>query len=173
MLVVRGPDDATLTHGASFAPAWAIAGAASSWYGTVMSLDRSIYVTQRDLERLQRLLETHGSRRDAEACTALEDELGHAVVVEPTKITPDVVTMNSRVRFEDLDTGEQLEMTLVYPKDADVNEGRVSVLAPVGSALLGLSVGQSIQWPLPGEKNRHLRVVSVTYQPEAAGDLDL
>ena len=91
---------------------------------------------------------------------------GHAVVVEPTKIPPDVVTMNSRVRFEDLDTG-------VYPKDADVNEGRVSVLAPVGSALLGLSVGQSIQWPLPGEKNRHLRVVSVTYQPEAAGDLDL
>jgi regulator of nucleoside diphosphate kinase len=138
-----------------------------------MSLGRSIYVTQRDLERLQRLLETHGSRRDAEACTALEDELGHAVVVDPTKIPPDVVTMNSRVRFEDLDTGEQLEMTLVYPKDADVNEGRVSVLAPVGSALLGLSVGQSIQWPLPDDKKRRLRVVSVTYQPEAAGDLDL
>ncbi len=64
-------------------------------------------------------------------------------------------------------------MTLVYPKDADVDQGKVSVLAPVGSALLGLSVGQSIRWPLPGGTIRHLRVVSVTYQPEAAGDLDL
>jgi regulator of nucleoside diphosphate kinase len=80
--------------------------------------------------------------------------------------------MNSRVRFEDLDSGEQLEVTLVYPRDADVDQSKVSVLAPVGSALLGLSVGQSISWPLPGGKSRHLRVVGVTYQPEAAGDMD-
>jgi regulator of nucleoside diphosphate kinase len=60
----------------------------------------------------------------------------------------------------------------VYPHDADVDQGKVSVLAPVGSALLGLSVGQSIRWPLPGGKTRHLGVVTVSYQPEAAGDLD-
>jgi regulator of nucleoside diphosphate kinase len=134
--------------------------------------DRIIFVTQRDLEQLTRLLETHGSRRDAEVRSVLEEELGHAVVVDSAQIPPDVVTMNSRVRFEDLDTNEKLEVTLVYPRDSDVDQDKVSVLAPVGSALLGLSVGQSIRWPLPGGKSRHLRVVSVTYQPEAAGDLD-
>jgi regulator of nucleoside diphosphate kinase len=134
--------------------------------------DRTIFVTQKDLEQLTRLLETHGSRRDADVRTALEEELGHAVVVDSAQIPPDVVTMNSRVRFEDLDTNEKLEVTLVYPRDSDVDQDKVSVLAPVGSALLGLSVGQSIRWPLPGGKSRHLRVVSVTYQPEAAGDLD-
>jgi regulator of nucleoside diphosphate kinase len=133
---------------------------------------RTIFVTQKDLERLTRLLETHGSRRDSEARAALEEELGRAVVVESAQIPSDVVTMNSRVRFEDLDTGEQLEVVLVYPHEADVDQGKVSVLAPVGSALLGLSVGQSIRWPLPGGKTRHLGVVIVTYQPEAAGDLD-
>jgi regulator of nucleoside diphosphate kinase len=138
-----------------------------------MSSGRTIFVTHRDLQRLTRLLETHGSRRDADALTALEEELEHAVVVESTQIPPDVVTMNSRVRFEDLDTGERVEIMLAYPKDADVDQGKVSVLAPVGSALLGLSVGQAIRWPLPGGTSRHLRVVSVTYQPEAAGDLDL
>jgi regulator of nucleoside diphosphate kinase len=138
-----------------------------------MGSGRTIFVTHRDLERLTRLFETHGSRRDAAARTALEEELDHAAVVESTQIPPDVVTMNSRVRFEDLDTHERLEMTLVYPKDADVDQGKVSVLAPVGSALLGLSVGQSIRWPLPGGTSRHLRVIGVSYQPEAAGDLDL
>jgi hypothetical protein len=78
--------------------------------------------------------------------------------------------MNSRVRFEDLETREQLEVTLVYPRDADVDDRRTSVLAPVGGALLGLAVGESITWPLPGGKDRHLRVIGVTYQPEAAGD---
>jgi regulator of nucleoside diphosphate kinase len=138
-----------------------------------VSPGRKIFVTHADLERLTRLLETHGSRRDSDALTALEEELGHAVVVESAQIPPEVVTMNSRVRFDDLDTGDQLEVTLVYPKDANVDEGKVSVLAPVGSALLGLSVGQSIRWPLPGGKSRHLRVVDVTYQPEAAGDMDV
>lgn len=137
-----------------------------------MTSARTIVVTQQDLDRLTRLLETHGRRRDSEALTALEEELGRASVVDATKIPPDVVTMNSRVRFEDLDSGEELELTLVHPQDADVEQGKVSVLAPVGSALLGLSVGQSIRWPLPGGKSRHLRVVRVTYQPEAAGDFD-
>lgn len=138
-----------------------------------MASERAVYVTSKDFERLTRLLEAHVSRRDKGAMTALEEELGRAVVVEPEKIPPDVVTMNSRVQFEDLDSGERTEVTLVYPQDADVEQGKISVLAPVGSALLGLSVGQSISWPLPGVKNRNLRVVNVTYQPEAAGDLEL
>jgi regulator of nucleoside diphosphate kinase len=138
-----------------------------------MDSSRKIVVTEQDLERLTRLVESHGSRRDAEAVALLEEELGRATVVDSTAIAPDIVTMNSRVGFEDLDDGEEVELTLVYPKDADVDEGKVSVLAPIGSALLGLSIGQSIRWPLPGGGSRHLRVVGVTYQPEAAGDLDL
>jgi regulator of nucleoside diphosphate kinase len=135
-----------------------------------MESTRTIFVTHRDLELLTRLLEDAPSSRDAAARTALAEELGRAVVVESAQIPPDVVTMNSRVRFEDVDTGEQLEMTLVYPGNAGVEQSRISVLAPVGSALLGLTVGQSIRWPLPGGSTRHLRVVGVTYQPEAAGD---
>jgi regulator of nucleoside diphosphate kinase len=133
---------------------------------------RTIFITEQDLDRLTRMLETHGSRRDAKAMDALEEELGRAKVVDARDIPADVVTMNSRVRFEDLKTGEQLEVTLVYPSSADADSHRISVLAPVGSALLGLAVGQSIVWPLPDGSERHLRVITVTYQPEAAGDLE-
>jgi regulator of nucleoside diphosphate kinase len=138
-----------------------------------MATNRTVYVTRQDFDRLTQLLETHVSRRDKPALTALEEELGRAVIVESSKIPADVVTMNSRVQFEDLDTDERTEVTLVYPQDGNVDQGKISVLAPVGSALLGLSVGQSISWPLPGVKTRNLRVVGVTYQPEAAGDLEL
>ncbi|MCC6849274.1 MAG: nucleoside diphosphate kinase regulator [Deltaproteobacteria bacterium] len=136
-----------------------------------MSKPRDIYVTRQDFDRLSHLLEFHGSGRDRYA--GLEEELGRAKVVDAAAIPPDVVTMNSRVRFQDESTGEELEITLVYPKDAAVDQGRVSVLAPVGSALLGLSVGQSIEWPMPANRSRRLRVAAVTYQPEASGDSDL
>jgi regulator of nucleoside diphosphate kinase len=136
-----------------------------------MDDDRTIFVTHVDLERLTSLLERRQrSPRDAEPCAALEEELGRAEVVDPSAIPPDVVTMNSDVRFEDVETGERFEARLVYPEQADIDRDRVSVLAPVGSALLGLSVGQSIRWPLPKGGARHLRVVAVTYQPEAAGE---
>jgi regulator of nucleoside diphosphate kinase len=138
-----------------------------------MASNRTVFVTRPDFERLTQLLETHVSRRDKPALTALEEELGRAVVVESSKIPPNVVTMNTRVQFEDLDIGERTEVTLVYPQDGNVDESKISVLAPVGSALLGLSVGQSISWPLPGVKTRNLRVVSVIYQPEAADDREL
>jgi regulator of nucleoside diphosphate kinase len=135
-----------------------------------MESNRTIFVTEPDLDRLTQLLDSDVARRDPASRAALEEELGRAVVVDSAEIPPDVVTMNSRVRFEDVDTGEKLDMTVVYPVNADVERGRISVLAPVGSALLGLTVGQAIQWPLPGGKARHLRVVGISYQPEAAGD---
>ena len=134
--------------------------------------ERHIVVTETDLERLGRLLQVQPPR-NAPACDALEAELGRADVVPANEVAPDVVTMNSRARFVDEDLGEEIEMTLVYPRDADVTRGRVSVLAPVGAALLGLSVGQSIRWPLPHGGERRLRVSAVVYQPEASGDLHL
>lgn len=84
-----------------------------------------------------------------------------------------VVTMNSRVVFKDEETSESREVSLVYPKDSDPQQGRISVFAPVGAALLGLSVGQTIDWPLPQGRLKRYRVVEVVYQPEAAGHLHL
>lgn len=124
-----------------------------------------IVVTSTDMERLRTLIDTTaGDKADA-----LDAELLRAEVVEPTQVPPDVVTMNSRVVYRDEDTGETREVTLSYPKDASLADGRVSVLAPVGAALLGLSVGQEIDWQLPGGKTKRLHILSVTYQPQAAG----
>jgi regulator of nucleoside diphosphate kinase len=133
---------------------------------------RKIVVTQTDLERLQRLLEQSTGANAAHA-EVLELELAEAEVAPSEAIAPSVVTMNSTVVFEDEGTGESREVTLCYPQDAKGNPGRVSVLAPVGSALLGLSAGQSVQLVVPGGRTRRLRVVSVPYQPEAAGHFHL
>ena len=124
-------------------------------------------VTSRDLERLRTLIDTTAGA----GAEALEAELMRAVVVEPGEVPPDVVTMNSRVVYEDEDSHQKREVTLTWPKDAAVAQGRVSVLAPVGSALLGLSVGQEVERPMPGGGRKRLRVVAVPYQPQAAGQL--
>ncbi len=133
-----------------------------------MARERKIYVTTQDMKRLQALLEGTASQRNAEAAEALESELASAEVVSPEKIPHDVVTMDSKVRFED-ESGQQREVTLVYPKDADAQAGKISILAPIGAALIGLSVGQSVDWPLPSGKVRRLKIVDVMFQPEAAG----
>ena len=131
---------------------------------------RRIVLTEQDMARLRRLVAQHSTGKNAKECEALEAELDRAEVVAPTDVPPDVVTMNSRVRFGDADTDEELEATLVYPSDANVDEWRISVLAPIGAALLGLSIGQSIDWPMPSGATKRLRVIGVMYQPEAAGE---
>jgi regulator of nucleoside diphosphate kinase len=135
-----------------------------------MTHDHPLIVTDTDLQRLERVVEQYGSARNAELVEQLESELARAVVTSSSAIPPDVVTMNSTVVYEDEEAGETREVTLVYPKDANSDEGRISVLAPVGSALIGLSVGQRVEWPLPHGRTRHLRILAVPYQPEAAGD---
>src|SRR3546814_1357891 len=82
----------------------------------------------------------------------------------------DVISTNSTARFLDENSGEERELTLVYPRDATGEPGRVSILAPVGSALLGLRVGQSIDWPMSGNRHINLRVLSIKYQPEARSE---
>jgi len=132
--------------------------------------ERRIFVTEKDMERLEHLLQASNK---SEYARNLEAELVNAVVVPSEEIPPDVVTMNSRVSFEDITTGNVETITLVYPSQANVSSKLVSVLAPVGSALLGLSVGQIIEWPVPNGRQRSLRIVEVLYQPEAAGDFHL
>ena len=133
-----------------------------------MSTVPQIVITKQDQDRLLRLIE----QSDGEALVRLEEEIERAEVVSPHDVPDDVVTMNSDVVYEDLSSGKRRTVRLVYPKDADAALGRVSIFAPVGMALIGLRAGQEIEWPTPGG-NRRVRVVDITYQPEAQGDFDL
>jgi regulator of nucleoside diphosphate kinase len=132
-----------------------------------------IVLTATDERRLAQLLQAKASELDDDTLELLEDELQRATIVESWEIPADVVTMNSVVSFEDVETGQLSEVSLVYPSAASGKEGRVSILAPIGSALLGLSVGDAIEWPVPGGRSRRLRVTAVHYQPEAEGQFDL
>lgn len=128
-----------------------------------------ITVTRLDLQRLERLLDSLDEY--GPAAEALEAELARATVVGHDEIPPGVVTMNSTVRCREEGSGKEYHLTLVYPADIG-GEGKVSILAPVGTALLGLTTGQSIDWPAPSGKTLKLTLLEVEYQPEAAGDFD-
>ena len=123
-----------------------------------------IYLTQADLDRLFDLVETYSAGPGADRLQQLERELVRAVVVPRDEIPADIVTMNSRVVFEDETTGERREITLVYPKQADIASGKVSVLVPVGTALLGVRIGQSIDWELPNGAKHRYKVVAIPFQ---------
>jgi regulator of nucleoside diphosphate kinase len=133
-----------------------------------MAEQPSIYLTQEDLDRLFNLVETYSVGAGAAQLQKLERELVRAVVVPRGEIPKDVVTMNSRVLFEDETTGEQREITLVYPKHADIGSGKISVLVPVGTALLGMRVGESIDWELPSGGKHRYTVVAVPFQADSS-----
>lgn len=128
-----------------------------------------ITVSTQDADRIDALLASlpKGSFPGQEF---LEAELDRANIVEPSEVPPTVVTMNSTVRFRDAN-GEEFVMTLVYPRDVDDKGNTLSILAPVGSALLGLSQGDSMEWPKPGGGVLKVEIVEITYQPERAGEL--
>ena len=132
-----------------------------------MSSKPPITVSRIDLERIEALLERLPAA-EAVHVEALRAELDRAEVVEPAAMPDHIVTMNSTVTFKDEGNDERLTLTLVYPAAAGA-PGTVSILAPVGSALLGLSRDQQIDWPTPDGRQRRLRVLEISYQPEAAG----
>lgn len=138
-----------------------------------MARRSSIIITVADRQRLGSLIEqaTRVGLVERRYLDDLEQELERATAVAPAEVPPDVITMNSTARLRDLDTGETFDYTLVYPRDADVEAQRISVLAPVGTALLGYRVGDVIEWPIPAGLIR-LQVEAVTFQPERAGELD-
>lgn len=135
---------------------------------------RTIYITEYDLKRLQELIEETRlvERRGNEYVESLAAELARGKVVAPTEVPPDVVTMNSRVHLVDLDTHEEMTYTLVFPDQADIAESKISVLAPIGTAMLGYRVGDTFEWQIPDGVCR-LQVKQLLYQPEAAGDYHL
>ncbi len=129
-----------------------------------------IIISTIDAERLERLLDGLPSGGFI-GRVELETELARAKIVEPKDVPPSVVTMNSTVRFRIESSNEDFELTLVYPKDSDLSGKTISVLAPVGSALLGLSQGDEIEWPKPGGGVMRVKIQEVAYQPERAGEL--
>jgi regulator of nucleoside diphosphate kinase len=132
-----------------------------------MSSKPSIIVSRNDLERIEALLDRQPVA-EAANFAKLRAELDRADVAESAAMPAHTVGMNSTVTFEDEDNGEKLTRTLVYPAAAGTT-GTVSILAPVGTALLGLSLGQQINWPMPDGRMRTLRVLEVTAAESPAG----
>lgn len=128
-----------------------------------------ITISSLDMERLEALLDTlpRGGEFDQQA---LLDELARADVVEPHTMPPGVVTMNSTVRFEIDSPAEQFCRTLSYPKDMHQLDNGMSILTPIGTALLGMSVGEMIDWPRKDGQWLKVRLLEVLYQPEREGE---
>lgn len=122
-----------------------------------MPKNRRIVITDDDYSLLRRLA----------GHPQLAAELDAADLIDSDSVPSDVVTMNSRVLYEDETIGDRREVTIVFPQQSDGSRGRVSVLAPIGTALLGLAVGQAIVWPFPDGTSHCLRVLRIVYQPEA------
>lgn len=133
---------------------------------------RTLIISDADRQRLESLIDTArlDSRVREDYLAALEAELCRARVMPAVKVPRDVVTMNSVVRLHDLGSGETEEYELVYPVDADVARNRISILAPIGTAILGYRLGDVIEWPVPAGLRR-LRVEGVLHQPERAAAL--
>ena len=133
-----------------------------------MSSRPIITINRLDAERLQRLID-NASDKDMPVAEALEVELERGEVIEPQDIPEDVVSMNSQVQFTDLNRGKQLTRTLVYPHALAGTEDGLSVMAPIGAALLGLRIGDIIDWTLPDSHDTKLRIDAILWQPERAG----
>ncbi len=123
-----------------------------------MKMPKKIYITEKDMDRLNSILI---NIKDSPAVRKLQDELDRATILKSEDIPPDVVTMNSQVQFKTLETGDTSEITIVYPPNADSSKARVSILAPVGAALIGLRVGDKIEWTLPTGLVRTFQIISV------------
>ena len=136
--------------------------------------ERKIFITDTDRDRLEKLLlgTRMWSSRDKEHLQALEEELDKAHTVGSRDIPGDVVTMRSQVRVKDMKSGREMDLSVVFPSEADSEQGKISVLAPVGTALLGYRVGDTIAWKVPGGLRR-LKIERILYQPEAAGHYHL
>jgi regulator of nucleoside diphosphate kinase len=132
-----------------------------------------IHITTQDKQRLEDLLlevQASDPRKHGDL-KALTEELRRAVIVDPKDVSGDVITMNSRAEMRDLESGETVAFTLVFPSEANIDEEKISVLAPIGAGMLGYRVGDEFEWNVPGGLRR-MKVTKVDYQPEAAGDFD-
>ena len=134
-----------------------------------MTTRPKIVISSLDADRLGKLLDSL-SDSAFPGKAELEAELTTAKIVDPEEVPPTVVSMNSTVRFRVESSSDEFSLTLAYPKDMDSSGDKISILAPVGSALLGLSQGDQIEWPKPGGGLLRVRIEEVVYQPERSGE---
>ena len=135
---------------------------------------RDICITKFDIARLKDLLQVgiRFKERDRDHLESLQNELDRAYIVDPTATPHNVVTMNSRVCLKEMEAGEENTYTLVFPPDAEIGQNKISILAPIGTAILGYRKGDTVSWLVPAGK-RKVRIQDILYQPEAAGRYDL
>ncbi|MCO4753377.1 MAG: nucleoside diphosphate kinase regulator [Bacteriovoracaceae bacterium] len=131
--------------------------------------DNNIMVSDKDLARIMSIL----NKQESSDFDALEVELERANVISSKDVPADLVTMNSIVKYQILEDHKEMTVELVYPNRADSSTGKISILAAMGSALIGLRVGQSIRWSFPNGKIKTLEITQILYQPEANGDWEL
>lgn len=135
---------------------------------------RTIHITKFDMDRLLELIEGVRSspKFNKVNLDLLEKELYSGILVDPTDVPRDVITMNSTISVTDTESGEKTTYTLVFPSEANISENKLSILAPLGMALIGYRKGDIIEWPVPSGV-RKLKVDEIIYQPEAAGNYSL
>lgn len=136
--------------------------------------DRTIFITQYDMDRLRDLIEgasLYGTKT-RNALEALEKALDKAVILEPENIPENVVTMHSNVHLTKLDTKEEFVYELVFPSEANIKLNKISILAPIGIALIGREVGSVIEWNISSGRAK-FKIEKIMFQPEAAGQFHL
>lgn len=131
---------------------------------------RTLHITEYDMQRLRKIIGDvrKWDRRDREYLDYLEKELDDAVLVPSDQMPVDFVTLNTRMRVRDLDSNDEESIQLVFPSDANFREGKISILTPVGTALIGYRAGDTVEWKIPSG-TRRLRIEEIIYQPEAEG----
>ncbi len=131
---------------------------------------KKIYVTENDKKRLLELIKAFRTTisKDISNLLQLQQELDRAEIVEPEKVPKTAVTMNSKIRLVNLDDNSEMIFQVVYPCDSDAEEGKISIFAPIGTAVLGYKVGDIVEWQVPAGMRR-FRIEELLYQPEAAG----
>jgi len=137
-------------------------------------MPRRVFITNEDKSRLLKFIsrEREFGGGDSENLKNLEHEIERACISETKDMPKNVVTMHSKVQLRDMDSGEEVIYTLTYPAEADLAEGRISVLAPVGTAILGYSVGDVVEWTVPCGIVRY-KIEKILFQPQATGKLFL
>ena len=133
-------------------------------------METTIKITKLDFTRLNNLINNlkQSSRTTMTDLGFLKSELGRAEKIDSEKIAPDFVTMNSKIEVTDPDTDKIMTVQLVYPNEADFKQGKVSVLSPLGAALIGYKVGSEISFPVP-KGTKMMKITKIIYQPEANG----
>lgn len=134
-------------------------------------MDNKIFITEIDYLRLSNLL--NNLEVEPDSLENLEVEMERATILSDNEVPVGLVTMNSTVEYEDLSNGKSTTITIIYPGNETSTGKNISILAPLGSALLGLREGQEINWKFPSGKTKRLKIIKVRYQPEANGDWHL